>query len=48
MAEGEVAIATSTEDRPLPAKMNWSGDGGALRQVQSSSNCVVYSQGILL
>ncbi|MBI1856826.1 hypothetical protein HY003_00620 [Candidatus Saccharibacteria bacterium] len=34
MAEGEVAVATSREDRPLPAEMNWSGDGGALRQVQ--------------
>ncbi len=32
LAEGEVAIATSREDRPLPAKMNWSGNGGALRK----------------
>ncbi|MBI1856994.1 hypothetical protein HY003_02400 [Candidatus Saccharibacteria bacterium] len=34
LAEGEVALATSREDRPLPAEMNWSGDGGALRRVQ--------------
>ncbi|MBI1857314.1 hypothetical protein HY003_03630 [Candidatus Saccharibacteria bacterium] len=32
LTEGEVAIATSREDRPLPAEMNWSGDGGALRK----------------
>ncbi|MBI1857078.1 hypothetical protein HY003_01535 [Candidatus Saccharibacteria bacterium] len=32
LAEGGVAIATSREDRPLPAEMNWSGDGGVLRK----------------
>ncbi|MBI1857371.1 ATP-dependent helicase [Candidatus Saccharibacteria bacterium] len=37
LTEGEVAIATSREYRPLPAEMNWSGDGGALRKSSKSS-----------
>ncbi|MBI1857020.1 GDP-mannose 4,6-dehydratase [Candidatus Saccharibacteria bacterium] len=32
LTEGEVALATSKEDRPLPLEISWSGDGGALRK----------------
>ncbi|MBI1856800.1 hypothetical protein HY003_00770 [Candidatus Saccharibacteria bacterium] len=32
MTEGEVALATSREDRPLPLGISWSGDGGVLRK----------------
>ncbi|MBI1856917.1 hypothetical protein HY003_02015 [Candidatus Saccharibacteria bacterium] len=32
MTEGEVALATSREDRPLSAEISWSGDGGVFRQ----------------
>ncbi len=32
LAEGEVALATSSEDRPLSAEISWSGDWGALRK----------------
>ena len=31
LTEGEVALATSREGRPLSAEVSWSGDGGALR-----------------
>ena len=30
LTEGEVALATSRQDRPLSAEISWSGDGGAL------------------
>ncbi|MBI1856913.1 glycosyltransferase [Candidatus Saccharibacteria bacterium] len=30
--EGEVAISTLKEGRPLPAEISWSGDGGVLRK----------------
>ncbi len=32
LAEGEVPVGTSREDRPLPAEVIWPGDGGALRR----------------
>ncbi|MBI1856894.1 hypothetical protein HY003_01895 [Candidatus Saccharibacteria bacterium] len=32
LTEGEVAIATSREDRPLSVDTSWSGDGGALHK----------------
>ncbi len=32
LTEGEVALATSKEGRPLSAEISWSGDGGALRK----------------
>ena len=31
-SEGEVPIGTSREEKPLPAEIIWSGDGGALRK----------------
>ncbi|MBI1856731.1 hypothetical protein HY003_03405 [Candidatus Saccharibacteria bacterium] len=44
LTEGEVALATSKEGRPLPLEISWSGDGGALGKSSKFTGPVVIAK----